>query len=136
MEIEVNHILSIGRWPEQAERDRQIPVTGGGKPAATVTISANFAARGSGANCEESRSERPVSAPNPAPARQRLWQLHRPGHKLNCELAFEGPSHGWMVTITLDASHVGGYRTRTRRGAEAWAQNVRGAYLGDGWHEH
>lgn len=71
--------------------------------------------------------------PKPGSSRQRVWQLHQPGHRLDCEIAFDGGGHGWMVSITLDSHHVGGYRTRTRRLAEAWAADVRATYLADGW---
>lgn len=67
------------------------------------------------------------------PARQRLWQLHQPGHRLNCDLADDGPVHGWMVSITLDGYHVGGYRTLNREQAESWAEEVQRMYLSDGW---
>jgi len=132
MQVEVNHIPLIGLTAVSFELIRQLVAHRDGNSAEDVHNGLDLSQFCAGANCEK-KSGKPVETSRSAPNRALLWQLHQPGHRLNCDLAFDGPGHGWMVSITLDAHHVGGYRTASRQQAEEWAEEVRRTYLADGW---
>ena len=108
MQVEVNHIPLIGLTAVSFELIRQLVAHRDGNSAEDVHNGLDLSQFCAGANCEK-KSGKPVETSRSAPNRALLWQLHQPGHRLNCDLAFDGPGHGWMVSITLDAHHVGGY---------------------------
>lgn len=132
MQVEVNHTQLIGQTTGSFELIRHLPAHRDGNSAEDVHNSPDLGHVRAGANCEQT-SSRPVETSRSDPNRERLWQLFQPGHRLTCDLAFDGPGHGWMVSIALDAHHLGGYRTASREQAQEWAEEVRRTYLSDGW---
>ena len=62
-----------------------------------------------------------------------LWRVRVNHSTWTCEIAFEGESYGWMVSIFRDGSPFGGHRHLLRADAVKWADDMKTEI--EGWQQ-
>jgi hypothetical protein len=67
------------------------------------------------------------------PSPEVLWSLRKDGHRVECELTFQGESNGWDCRYLFDGERTYQRRFVFRQGAWLAAEAHRTRLLAEGW---